>query len=76
MARYILEAKTDIFTREGRFPKGTTVTLNLPAPASTYTFLTNPNFRNDIISQFRCQGIDISPNQLGYGYWKVTEAPR
>lgn len=76
MARFTLEAKSDIFTGEGRFSKGTTVTLNLRVPASTYTFLTNPNFRNSIISQFRCQGIDISPNQLGYGHWKVTEAPR
>ena len=76
MARFTLEAKTQIFTPSGRFPSGTTVTLNLPAPAMERTFLTNPNFRNSIIAQFRNQGINISPNQLGYGYWKVTDAQR
>lgn len=76
MARFTLESKTDIFTPDGRFPKGTVVTLNLPVPATAYSFLMNPNFRSSIISQFRCQGIDISPNQLGYGYWKVTESQR
>lgn len=76
MARFTLESKTDIFTPDGRFPKGTIVTLNLPVQATANSFLINPNFRNSIISQFRCQGIDISPNQLGYGIWKVTDSQR
>ncbi|MBD5303196.1 MAG: hypothetical protein HDS18_00385 [Bacteroides sp.] len=76
MARFTIEAKTQIFTPTGRFPSGTTVTLNLPAPAMANTFLTNPDFKNSIVAQFRNQGIDISPNQLGYGFWKVTDAQR
>ena len=76
MARFTLESKTDIFTSQGRFPAGTTVTLNLPVQASPSNFLTNPNFRNQILSQFRCQGLDIAPHQLGYGYWKVTDTQR
>ena len=76
MARFTIEAKTQIFTPTGRFPSGTTVTLNLPAPAMANTFLTNPDFKNSIVAQFRSQGIDIPPNQLGYGFWKVTDAQR
>lgn len=76
MARYTLESKTDIFTGHDRWPKGTVVTLNLPAAASPSSFLINPNFKNSIIAQFRNQGIDISPNQLGYGIWKVIETQR
>lgn len=76
MARFTLEARTDIFTGDGRFPRGTIVSINVPAHATPNTFLINPNFRNIIILQFRNQGIDISPNQLGYGYWKVTDAQR
>lgn len=76
MARFILESKTDIFTAEGRFPRGTTVSINLPANATPNTFLTNPFFKNRIISQFRLQEINISPNQLNYGLWKVTDTQR
>lgn len=74
MARFTLEAKTDIFTPAGRFPTGTTVSINLPTPATANTFLINPNFRNSIVCQFRNQGIDIAPHQLGYGYWKITDS--
>lgn len=76
MTQFTLEAKTQIVTNAGRFPTGTSVTIKLPAPAMSNTFLTNPNFRNSIIAQFRNQGIDIAPNQLGYGYWKVTDNQR
>lgn len=76
MAQFTLEAKTDIFTSRVRWPKGTLVNINVPASATPNTFLINPNFRNTIISQFRSQGIDISPNQLGYAFWKVTNMQR
>ena len=76
MARFTLEAKTDIFTGHDCWPKGAIVNINVPAYATPNTFLINPNFRNTIIVQFRSQGIDISPNQLGYGIWKVTDTQR
>lgn len=76
MARFTLEARTQIFTPSGRFPAGTSVIINLPAPATANSFLTNPNFKNMIIAQFRNQGIDVLPNQLGYGYWKVSDIQR
>ena len=76
MARFVIESKIDIFTKDGRFPPGTTVIMNLPVHATPSTFLTNPNFKNQIMSQFRNQGIDVAPNQLGYGYWKVTDTQR
>lgn len=73
MTRFTIEAKTQIFTPAGVFPKGTTVYINLPAPATANTFLTIPRFRDSIISQFHNQGINIAPHQIANGYWKVTD---